>query len=83
MSEFLEAVSSGTITPELLQVSHLTCLQCCGSGSAWIRIRLKGRFRIRIKVTRRIRIRIKVTSRIRIRIKVMPIRNTAYLVRIA
>ncbi len=26
MSEFLEAVSSGTITPELLQVSHLTCL---------------------------------------------------------
>jgi hypothetical protein len=26
MSEFLEAVSSGTITPELLQVIHLACL---------------------------------------------------------
>jgi hypothetical protein len=26
MSEFLEAVSSGTITPELLQVGHITFL---------------------------------------------------------
>jgi hypothetical protein len=60
MSEFLEAVSSGTITPELLQVRHLTCLQCCASGSTWIRIKLNAgtgsasKCHIRIKVIRKL-----------------------------
>ncbi len=44
--------------------------QCCGSGSALIRIKLKGRIRIRIRINVKswIRIFIKVISRIRIRI---------------
>jgi hypothetical protein len=45
-------------------------LQCCGSGSAWIRIKLKGRIRIRIKVMSWSRIRVKVISWIRIPIRI-------------
>ncbi len=35
--------------------------ECCGSGSAWIRIKLKGRIRIRIKIRIQIRINLKMT----------------------
>jgi hypothetical protein len=63
--------------PRLLDFT-LCVAQCCGSGSAWICINLKGSIRIRIKLTSRIRIRIKVTSWIRIRINVMRIRNTGF-----
>ncbi len=37
---------------------YFAFLQCCGSGSAWICINLKGKGRIRIEVISWIRIRI-------------------------
>ncbi len=45
---------------EIKRKAICSCEQCCGSGSAWNHIKLKGRIRIRI------RIRIKVICWIRI-----------------
>ena len=39
-------------------------LQCCGSGSAWFRIKLNGRIRIRIKVISWIRINLQIKAKL-------------------
>jgi hypothetical protein len=58
------------------EYDYLLCAAslCCGSGSAWIRITVKGRFRIcfmiRINVISWIQIRITVISWIRTRIRI-------------